>query len=243
MSNIHISRGVLHIGFSLDGEKKCLEFCSSISGSSGVFLVWLYCLWMVRWCSVCQCYRRWCQRTLVVVQLASWAGYQASSALRLCVPHVWHTLPLCWPASSEVEAAFLTSNLRCSFILSLPASVWFQWSETSLDSFIKSFTSPFFTPSPQSCNLGFNICCMVCGQHTWSLPWQDHCILSYLYFQIIIGSGGVDVVAGFVLNWLLPAGSGFAAELGIWLMCREKIRQWSLIPSSFQTHWIWNEAL
>lgn len=125
----------------------------TISGSSGLFLVWLYCLWMVRCCSICRCHRRWCQWMLVVVQLASWAAYQASSAVRLCVPHVWHILPLHWPAASEVEAAFLTSNLRCSFILSLPASIWLQWSETSLDSFIKSFTSPFFTPSPQSCTL------------------------------------------------------------------------------------------
>lgn len=120
MSNIHIAGSVLCVGFSLDGEKQYFEFlfCSSTSGSSGAFLVWLYCLWMMRWCSICRCHRRWCQVTLVVAQLASQTGYQSSSALRLCVPHACHSPLLCWPASSEAEAAFLTSNLKCSFILS-----------------------------------------------------------------------------------------------------------------------------
>lgn len=202
MSNIHIAGGVLHVGFSLDGEKDCFEFlfCSSTSGSSGASLVWLCCLWMMRWCSICRCHTRWCQWTLVVVQFATRTGYQSFSAVRLCVPHAWHSLPLCWPASSEAEVAFLVSNLRCSFVLSPCFHITsvvrsIHWLFHQIPHF------PFLTPHHRGATLAstFVVLCLV---STPDLCLDRIIASSYLYSHV--KAGWVDVVTSFILHWLLP---------------------------------------
>lgn len=127
---------------------------------SGAFLMWLYCLWMMRWCSICRCHRRWCQWTLVVAQLASWTGYQSSSALRLCVPHACHSPLLCWPASSEAEAVFLTSNILYSLSL-LPYHFSAQKHPLTLS---PNPSLPFFIPSHHRGAVlasAFAVCCLV----------------------------------------------------------------------------------
>lgn len=92
-------------------------FRSSTSESGSGFLVRLCWVGIMKYCSLRRCQWRWCQWALVVVQLAGCTGCRLSKAVRLCVPGTLRILPLCWPASSEVEAACLRANLRCSFIL------------------------------------------------------------------------------------------------------------------------------
>lgn len=122
-------------------EKKCFHFFSS--ERRGVFLLWLFCMGIMKRCSSCGCHRRWFLWALVAMQLARWAGCHSSSAVSLCVPGTLCVLPLCWSASSEAEAAFL----RCFFLLSLPASIWLQWTEISSPLLSTPPATPlFFSP-------------------------------------------------------------------------------------------------